>query len=97
MASLPFIENKGQKLNFLPLIIYINDYSASSASGSASDAALSEEKALEYAERAEQAATTAGYLDVEIDENGHLIYTRTDQVDVDFALDSAGHLLMEVI
>lgn len=70
---------------------------ASSASGSASDAALSEEKALEYAERAEQAATTAGYLDMEIDENGHLIYTRTDQVDVDFALDSEGHLVMEGI
>ena len=70
---------------------------ASSASGSASDAAASEDKALEYAERAEQAATTAGYLDVDIDEHGHLIYTRTDQVDVDFALSNAGHLIMEVI
>ena len=70
---------------------------ASSASGSASDAALSEDKALEYAERAEQAATTAGYLDVEINAQGHLIYTRTDQVDVDFDLSPAGHLIMEVI
>ncbi len=47
------------------------------------------------AERAEQAATTAGYLDVEI-VNGRLIYTRTDAVDVDFELEN-GRLLMEVI
>lgn len=52
--------------------------------------------ALVYAERAEQAATTAGYIDVEI-VNGRLIYTKTDAVDVDFDINEAGHLVMEVI
>ena len=66
------------------------------ASGSASSASSSAAAAYADAERAEQAANTAGYLDVEIDENGHLIYTRTDAVDVDFELEN-GHLLMEVI
>ena len=70
---------------------------AGSASASAQSAAASAESAYNDAERAEQAASTAGYLDVEIDENGHLIYTRTDQVDVDFALDTDGHLIMEAI
>ena len=59
------------------------------------DAALSASEAYTSAERAEQAATTAGYLDVEI-VNGRLIYTRTDAVDVDFELEN-GRLLMEVI
>ena len=66
------------------------------ASGSASSASSSAAAAYADAERAEQAANTAGYLDVEIDENEHLIYTRTDAVDVDFELEN-GHLLMEVI
>ena len=66
------------------------------ASGSASSASSSAAAAYADAERAEQAANTAGYLDVEIDENGHLIYTRTDAVDVYFELEN-GHLLMEVI
>lgn len=70
--------------------------SEQNASGSASSASASAASAYADAERAEQAATTAGYLDVEIDENGHLIYTRTDAVDVDFELEN-GHLLMEVI
>ena len=48
-----------------------------------------------YSEMAQQAANTAGYLDVYI-ENGHLIYLRTDQVDVDFSLQN-GHLIMEAI
>ena len=66
------------------------------ASGSASSASSSAAAAYADAERAEQAANTAGYMDVEIDENGHLIYTRTDAVDVDFELEN-GRLLMEVI
>ena len=59
------------------------------------DADASAQSAAESAERAEQAASTAGYLDVEI-VDGRLIYTRTDAVDVDFALDN-GRLIMEVI
>lgn len=65
------------------------------ASGSASSASSSAAAAYADAERAEQAATTAGYLDIEI-VDGRLIYTRTDAVDVDFELEN-GHLLMEVI
>lgn len=53
------------------------------------------QKAEDAADRAEQAATTAGYMIIGIDADGHLIYTRTDQVDVDFALDNSGHLVME--
>lgn len=51
--------------------------------------------AAQSADRAEQAANTAGYLDMEI-VDGDLIYTRTDAVDVDFALVD-GNLVMEVI
>lgn len=65
--------------------------SAASASASAASAADS----YQDAERAEQAANNAGYLDIEI-VDGNLIYTRTDAVDVDFVLDN-GHLIMEVI
>lgn len=65
--------------------------SAESASASAASAADS----YRDAERAEQAANNAGYLDIEI-VDGNLIYTRTDAVDVDFVLDN-GHLIMEVI
>lgn len=39
-----------------------------------------------YAERAEQAASTAGYMYFYIDENGDLIYQRTANVDVNFYL-----------
>lgn len=51
--------------------------------------------AEQSAERAEQAANTAGYIDVEI-VDGDLIYKRTDAVDVDFALVD-GDLVMGVI
>ena len=66
------------------------------ASASESAAASSAADAYRDAERAEQAANTAGYMDVEIID-GRLIYTRTDAVDVDFELNDNGHLLMEVI
>lgn len=70
--------------------------SAEDAADSASDAADSAESAYADAERAEQAAATAGFIDMEINDAGHLIYTRTDAVDIDFVL-SDGHLLMEAI
>ena len=69
--------------------------SASTASAAATSASQSAASAYADAERAEQAASTAGYLDVEI-VGGRLIYTRTDAVDVDFALDN-GRLIMEAI
>ena len=49
-----------------------------------------------YSIVAGQQAATAGYLDIHIDSSGHLIYTRTDQVDVDFELIN-GHLIMEAV
>ena len=69
--------------------------SASTASAAATSANASAASAYADAERAEQAASTAGYLDVEI-VNGRLIYTRTDAVDVDFTLNN-GRLIMEAI
>lgn len=47
------------------------------------------------ADRAEQIAATAGYMEVEI-VDGHLIYRRTKNVDIDFVLRD-GHLYMEVV
>ena len=77
--------------------------SAESASQSAQQAATSEAKTKRYAQdaevdanRAEMAAKNAGYFDVEIDARDHLIYTRTDEVDADFTIDTRGHLVMEV-
>lgn len=69
--------------------------SASTASTAATSASASAASAATNADRAEQAANTAGYLDVEI-VDGRLIYTRTDAVDVDFALNN-GRLIMEAI
>lgn len=83
--------------------------SASEASGYADDAADHVQEAAEQAEaakgyadnaaesadKAEQAAGQAGYMFFHIDDNGHIIYTRTNNVDVDFSLDD-GHLYVEV-
>ena len=69
--------------------------SATASAQSASQAEQSAQSAYADAERAEQAASTAGYLNVEI-VDGRLIYTRTDAVDVDFALNN-GRLIMEAI
>lgn len=76
--------------------------SALSAQASAASAQASEEAAQGYAQnaeqsadRAEQAAQDAGYMFIHVDENGHLIYERTNNTDVDFSLDD-GHLIMGV-
>jgi hypothetical protein len=45
------------------------------------------DRAATQADRAEQAAAQAGYLDFEIDQRGHLIYTRTDNVTADFSIE----------
>lgn len=77
--------------------------SAEIASQSAANASGAEAMARRYAQdanvdadRAEMAAKEAGYFDVEIDARDHLIYTRTDEVDADFTIDTRGHLVMEV-
>lgn len=64
--------------------------SATTATTKASEASVS-------ADRAEQAAATAGFMVMEIDSNGNLIYTKTDAVDADFEIDSNGDLIMEVV
>ena len=43
-------------------------------------------------------ADTAGYMEIAIDADGRLIYTRTDATDVDFSIDrGTGHLIMEAV
>ena len=66
------------------------------ARGYAEDASASAESAEEWADKAEQAASDAGYMEFHIDDNGHLIYERTSNVDqIDFELVN-GHLILEV-
>lgn len=55
--------------------------SQEAAAQSASDASVS-------ADRAEQAAATAGWADFDINESGHLIYTKTDNLETEFALNN---------
>ena len=61
----------------------------------AGQAANSASNAEQSADRAEQIAATAGFMEMQMDEHGHLIYIRTDQVDVDFEVDENGHLVMK--
>ena len=49
-----------------------------------------------YADKAEQEANTAGYMEIWMDDEGHLQYTRTDLIDTDFEIDEDGHLILEV-
>ena len=59
-------------------------------------ARTSADEAEASADRAEQAASDAGYMEFHIDDNGHLIYERTSNVDqIDFELVN-GHLILEV-
>jgi len=60
---------------------------AHSAEQDAAKAAESEQNAAVSADRAEQAATASGWMDMHINEDGHLIYTRSETVDaVDFEM-----------
>lgn len=67
---------------------------AAEATESARTASAKAGEAIDAAGRAEQSAHNAGYMEMKI-ENGRLIYYRTDNVSVDFAL-ADGHLVMEV-
>lgn len=53
-----------------------------------------QEAAEDAADRAEQQAATSGFIQMEIDDTGHLIYTRSDVVDLNFRI-SNGHLFVE--
>lgn len=66
---------------------------AEEQAGIAQDAANT---ASQAADKAEQSAGQAGYMYFYIDENGHLIYTHTSNVDVDFILEN-GHLYVESV
>ena len=61
----------------------------------AEDAAQYARDASDSADRAEQAAQNAGYMFFHVDSGGHLIYERTENVDVDFYIDDDGHLYVE--
>lgn len=62
--------------------------SAESAAKSAENAATSATEAAQSADRAVMAAGNLGWFDVEVNDDGHLIYTRTENVDaVDFVMD----------
>lgn len=70
--------------------------SAESAQGYAQNASELAQSAEADADRAEQAASDAGYMEFHIDDNGHLIYEHTSNVDrIDFELVN-GHLILEV-
>lgn len=52
----------------------------------------------EWADKAEQSAVRAGYMEMHIDSSGHLIYERTDSVSTDFRVNrSNGHLILEAV
>lgn len=70
--------------------------SEDNAKASELSASASATEAEEWADKAEQSAEDAGFMEFHIDENGHLIYERTSNVDqVDFELVN-GHLILEV-
>lgn len=68
---------------------------AETASQAAEEAGESATAAAEWADKAEQAAGTSGWMEMAINAVGHLIYSRSEVVDVDFKL-SNGHLIAEV-
>ena len=69
---------------------------ADRAEAGASEAEGFADEAEEWADRAEQASANAGYMFFHIDENGHLIYERTPNTQVDFYLLN-GDLYVEAI
>lgn len=72
--------------------------SMESAKESETNAKESEDNAEHYADLAEQSAGKSGFMFMDINEHGHLIYKRTDQVDADFHIErSVGHLILEAL
>ena len=70
--------------------------SAQASANSAAEAHQSELNAEDAADRAEQFAAESGYMFFYIDENGDLIYQRTNNVDVDFYLNQ-GDLYVKAV
>lgn len=72
--------------------------SMESAKESETNAKDSETKAEDAADRAEQSAGISGFMFMDINEVGHLIYRKTAQVDADFHIErSVGHLILEAL
>ena len=70
--------------------------SEDNAKASELSASASATEAEEWADKAEQSAEDAGFMEFHINENGHLIFERTSNVDqIDFELVN-GHLILEV-
>lgn len=64
--------------------------------GYAATATQQAEAAAEAAEHAEQVANNCGFIDVEIDERGHLIYTKSPTTDIDMEITDAGNLVVTI-
>lgn len=72
--------------------------SMESAKESETNAKESEDNAEHYADLAEQSAGISGFMFMDINEVGHLIYKKTAQVDADFHIErSGGHLILEAL
>lgn len=66
---------------------------ANDAKGFADNAGKSADDALFYSKISEQAASENGYFFFDVNDDGHLIYTKTDNVtELDFRMDENGHL-----
>lgn len=70
---------------------------AAKAQASQESAAQSAEDASISADRAEQAAATAGWADFDINESGHLIFTKTDNLETEFSLTDDGRLEVTLV
>lgn len=70
---------------------------AAKAQASQESAAQSAEDASISADRAEQAAATAGWADFDINESGHLIFTKTNNLETEFSLTDDGRLEVTLV
>lgn len=67
--------------------------SAENLAQAEANAKESEEAAEEFAKRAEDATQNAAWVDAEIDENGHLILSQSDNfMGAEFSINDSGHL-----
>ena len=67
------------------------------AQASQTAAAQSASEASTSADRAEQSAATAGWADFDINEAGHLIFTKTDNLETEFTLTDSGRLEVTLV
>lgn len=82
------IEEKHLEPNYLAKI----KVESARAETSAAIAKECADRAEVSADRAEQAAEAAGWADFDINDKGHLIFSKTDNLETDFRLTNAGRL-----